>query len=662
MQSQREKIWNFFECLFQNELGFTAPQIEQPAWIQTPLFPHQRTSVHAALALEEAKQGLLVSSLPGEPDGGTLFANYGILGDRVGSGKSLTALALLKFPPPATQGIEYSWRPNTYQDTHVGLLRRVEATDCSAVPTALFLMPHAIIGQWEDYVHQDTTLKCHFIKKRKDAEETLATRLHEYDAVFVSATMWREFEGIPGIRDILWSRIFIDEADTIQFAASTTDLRGRFLWLISASWMNLVFSGGAYLNTEQTFRPLETTTPYTIKRIQRYLSNQYIHVGGIRSPVIRKLCGNVALSGYNVGLLNPVLYQATRLLIHNSDEFIERSFEIPDIQHIQYLCLTPPNIQILRSIVSDDIMDRLHAGDAEGALTVLGMQTRTADQIVAAVRETVEKELEQVRRTYEFKKTLEYASEAAKTRALQQYEERMGRLSSRIQAIEDRLKNTGQQTCPICYEEVQTPAMTPCCRNLFCFACICEVMRRVVTCPLCRETIPSVQSLQVLGSHHATPATPQLLTKQEQMRKFLRETPQARILLFSAYDATFSGLEAMLETEGVTHATLSGSQARIAKLLKQFAEGRYRVLFLNAKNMGAGLNIAAATHVILFHKMPVETKNQIIGRAVRMGRTEPLTVLHFLHGNEMVAKEEGLTGLATAAAAATTTEHTIQHE
>ena len=648
MQSQREKVWNFFECLFKNELGATSSQVEQPAWIQTPLFPHQRTSVHAALELEHAKQGMHADSLPGA-DSGTLFANYGILGDRVGSGKSLTALSLIKYPPPPTGCVEYSWRPNTYQDNHVGFLRHVEPTDCSAVPTALFLMPHAIIGQWEDYVKQDTTLKCHFIKKRKDAEDNLAARLHEYDAIFVSATMWREFENVPGISNILWSRVFIDEADTIMFSASTTDLRGRFLWLISASWMNLVFSGGASLNTEYAFRPLENTNPYIVKRIQRYISNQYINVSGIRSPVIRKLCGNVALSGYNVGLLNPVLYQATRLIIHNSDEFIQRSFETPEIQHIHSLCLTPPNIQILRSIVSEDIMERLHAGDAEGALTVLGIQTRTADQIVAAVRESVEKELEQVRRTYEFKKTIEYASEAAKTRSLQQYEDRMARLTSRIQAIEERLTNTKEQTCPICFEEVQTPAMTPCCRNLFCFACICEVLRRATTCPLCREIIPSIQSLHVLGPERET-ATNQLLTKQEQMRKFLRESPQARILLFSAYDATFSGLEAMLEVEGVTHATLSGSQARIAKLLKQFGEGKYRVLFLNAKNMGAGLNIAAASHVILYHKMPVETKNQIIGRAVRAGRTEPLTVLHFLHGNEMVSKEEGLTG-----------SHVIQH-
>ncbi len=643
----REKLWNFFECLFKNELGAESSQAEQPAWIHTPLFPHQRTSLQAALQLEAAKEGVEVAGLPGEPQGGRLYANYGILGDRVGAGKSLIALSLVKHAPPSLRITEYSWRPNTHYDTNVGLLRSHEPAELTAVPTALFLMPHAIIGQWEEYVAADTSMKCYFIKKRKDAAEDLVDRLQEYDAVFVSATMWREFESIRGIETILWSRIFIDEADTIMFTASSMDLRGRFIWLISASWMNLVFSGGAYLNMDHAFPALETCNPYTKKRIGRYISNHYMNIGGIRSPVIRKLCGNVAISGYNVGILNPVLYQATRLVVQNSEEFIQHSFEIPEIQHIQYLCLTPPNIQILRSVVSDDIMERLHAGDAEGVLDVLGIQTKTAEQIVAAVTETVQHELDQVRRTYEFKKTMDYVSEAAKTKSMAQYEDRIARLESRIQAIQDRLTQCGDQTCPICFEEVTMPSMTPCCRNLFCFRCVCEVLRRAPICPLCRETIPSVQALQVIGDEDKKTEAPEpnrLLTKQEQFRKFLRESPQARVLLFSVYDATFSGLESMLEMEGVTHATLGGSQARIAKLLKQFGEGKYRVLFLNARNMGAGLNIAAATHVVLYHRMPVETKNQIIGRAVRMGRTEPLTVLHLLHGNEMlVREEEGLT-------------------
>ena len=57
--------------------------------------------------------------------------------------------------------------------------------------------------------------------------------------------------------------------------------------------------------------------------------------------------------------------------------------------------------------------------------------------------------------------------------------------------------------------------------------------------------------------------------------------------------------------------------------------------FLNARNMGAGLNIESATHVVLFHRMSAELEDQIIGRAMRLGRRTNLEVVHLLHENEI---------------------------
>ena len=107
------------------------------------------------------------------------------------------------------------------------------------------------------------------------------------------------------------------------------------------------------------------------------------------------------------------------------------------------------------------------------------------------------------------------------------------------------------------------------------------------------------------------------------------------MLVFSSYDATFSGLNIALTDAGISHATVNGSQARITKLLREFREGVYSVLFLNARNMGAGLNMESATHVLLFHRMAAELEQQIVGRAVRLGRTAPLEVVHLFHENEL---------------------------
>jgi SNF2 family DNA or RNA helicase len=109
---------------------------------------------------------------------------------------------------------------------------------------------------------------------------------------------------------------------------------------------------------------------------------------------------------------------------------------------------------------------------------------------------------------------------------------------------------------------------------------------------------------------------------------------EARILMFSNYDASFDQVVSQLAAAGFKTATVNGSQARISKLMRDFREGKYNVLFLNARNMGAGLNIESATHIVLYHKMSMELENQIVGRAVRLGRTADLEVVHLLHENE----------------------------
>ena len=125
------------------------------------------------------------------------------------------------------------------------------------------------------------------------------------------------------------------------------------------------------------------------------------------------------------------------------------------------------------------------------------------------------------------------------------------------------------------------------------------------------------------------------LNKKDSFLRFMKEHRTAKVLMFSGYDATFAGIEASLDAESITRATVNGSQARINKLLREFKAGKHNVLFLNARNMGAGLNIECATHVVLFHRMSSELEAQIVGRAMRLGRAEPLEVIHLLHENEI---------------------------
>jgi len=497
------------------------------------------------------------------------------------------------------------------------------------------------MSQWETYVTRDTYLKALFIKKRQDAlKENLLATIEEYDVLFISSTMWGTFRAANPTREILWQRVFIDEADSITFSTDNDEINGLFYWFISASWLNLIFANGAYLNLAYTYTPLADTPPNVIERVSLLQgSNATLSISGCRHMnIVRRMCG--ATTNGNSVSLNAAGSQSARLIVHSNEEYIKTSFATPVINHVNIICDTPQNIRVLDSFVSPEMLERLNAGDVTGALEMIGMSAHTEDEITAAVTANLQKDLDNAVKTFEYKKSMEYSSESVKQKALEVCEQKIVSITSRITAINERIKNSKEQTCPICYCEPTNAAFTPCCQQLFCFQCLCESLKRVAACPLCRSRIEDLKTLQVVGVSNSIVQTPAIfedkkLNKKQAFVKFCKENPNAKILMFSGYDATFNGLSANLTEAGLKWANLNGSNARINKLLREFNTNKYQTLFLNARNMGAGLNIEIATHVVLFHKMSSELEQQIIGRANRLGRTAPLTVIHLLHENEM---------------------------
>jgi SNF2 family DNA or RNA helicase len=55
---------------------------------------------------------------------------------------------------------------------------------------------------------------------------------------------------------------------------------------------------------------------------------------------------------------------------------------------------------------------------------------------------------------------------------------------------------------------------------------------------------------------------------------------------------------------------------------------------MNARYVGAGINLEPATHVVLYHRMNSELERQVIGRAVRFERAAELRVIHLVHETE----------------------------
>jgi SNF2 family DNA or RNA helicase len=120
----------------------------------------------------------------------------------------------------------------------------------------------------------------------------------------------------------------------------------------------------------------------------------------------------------------------------------------------------------------------------------------------------------------------------------------------------------------------------------------------------------------------------------------LKENPEARVLVFSRYDNPFLALERDCDSEGISYHTLRGNKDVIASTIKSFEKGDKRVLFLPTESAGAGLNLVSASHIVLFHAMTPEEEKQAVGRAYRLGRTEPLSVIRLLHDGETVMSQQ----------------------
>ena len=287
-------------------------------------------------------------------------------------------------------------------------------------------------------------------------------------------------------------------------------------------------------------------------------------------------------------------------------------------------------------------MEALHAGDTAGAMNVLGLKTASKDTLVDRVTAGLRGELLQAEKILEFKRTMEYSTPAAKLVAIEKAEQKVSRINEQLVSLESRISQVSQELCPICYECPESKTLTPCCRQVFCLACLCECISANPACPMCRKVIGAISNLIVIGEENTAEEekVETLPSKGAALLKILEDESDdtnKRYLIFSAHEASFKGLREILSSKGVRCEMLYGSGARIERLRKQFQDGTVRVLCMNARHVGAGINLESATTIILYHRMNTELENQVIGRAIRFERTNDLQIVHLVHEQETVS-------------------------
>jgi SNF2 family DNA or RNA helicase len=110
------------------------------------------------------------------------------------------------------------------------------------------------------------------------------------------------------------------------------------------------------------------------------------------------------------------------------------------------------------------------------------------------------------------------------------------------------------------------------------------------------------------------------------------ENQSAKVLIFSEYDQSFeTDIIPWMEEQDIQFEVLGGNSGAVESKIRRFKNGSTKVLLLNARHFGSGLNLQMTTDLVLYHRMANPLERQVLGRAQRFGRTQALRVHSLLY-------------------------------
>ena len=127
------------------------------------------------------------------------------------------------------------------------------------------------------------------------------------------------------------------------------------------------------------------------------------------------------------------------------------------------------------------------------------------------------------------------------------------------------------------------------------------------------------------------------------MLEGIKELPEApaehrKIIIFSKFDESLSGLENNMKKAGIAYKRLGGTTTQIHDTAVEFQDSYdgINVLLINGEKYASGLNLQSTTDLVFMHKIiDRNIESQIIGRIQRLGRVYKAHVHYLLYDDEI---------------------------
>jgi len=552
--------------------------------VKIPLFMHQKNSIVKMETVEKCR----------ELRGGNIYVNtnVAILGDKTGSGKTLMMISLLARdrnkilnrsnhdsylkPTILLEDRKYTRKSKRVNINNTFYNRVSEVVETFFyVPINVVVVSPSILNQWKDELSK-TNLKCLFIHLNKHLEEYNET----YDLIVVTYKRYNEF---VSFLNILYKTRFIIKRfilDEIYYLPGMKLLESDFVWVMSANM---------------------------------YINNDFTDVA-MHHSYIKKILGSI----------NP-----KEITIKNTDEDIAVSYSLPSTVTHNYKCFSRYD-GINSRFISSDIRRMIAADDLSSAISMLGGQKTSNDNLQNLI---IQKEEENLRR---LEAKVKYYIEMNDEKQVEKYKEKHMEASKSFEALKERISMLSKE-CPVCMEDIVNRVLVECCMNSFCNVCVLQLLKTTCKCPLCRTQLdPSkmIYAGEEKEEKKEERKEERRLNKQEQLVEIIKNNPQGKYIVFSEFNNTFFNIIETLNKNNIKNEELKGSVERINNILKQFKSGEISVLFLNSRYNGSGINLQECSDIIIYHKMESVLEQQIIGRALRIGRRQDLHVHKLFYENE----------------------------
>lgn len=558
-------------------LSEESAMVDQPDSISLPLKPHQLAALKRMVELDER----CCLRFPNE----TIESNVGILGDLPGSGKTITMIALIAM----MKGVEGSFFDNVtlHQHRNYGIISKEHKNNGESEyrSTTLIVAPPNIVKHWENHLRDYSHLAWDTVTESNMLE--INTTL--LDVVICASDVFNLFTRYTerGDASVVWNRVIIDEAHSISIP-NTRYVTSRFIWLITSTYLQLAN-----------------------RRNNGFLKEMF------RSKSYHNL----------------VKHYYKNIIIESKTEFIRSSFLLSDPEFIEIQCRLSDGLRMIRNFVSATVVEKINAGDMDGAIIELGGSVETNNNIIDLITKNFKNRIVDLESQLLVIERLEM-SELDRDRRRKELADRLKSANERRESLVSSIKKITETNCLICMDALQSPTMIGCCNNLFCAECLIEWMKIRGACPICRESINPTKLITV-GEISQKIEKSQKKTKIDTVIDIVKQNPRDRFLVFSDHNGSFKDLKSRLSKENISNDCISyTSPQKTVNVLKKFREKQIDVILLNSLNNGAGLEIPEATGIILLHKLPSDLEMQLVGRANRPGRVGGLRVWRLRYENE----------------------------